>query len=81
LLVSEDWQDESDQALVSDYHDWQAAMLLGHQNISRFTRQRLEKAACRRPQALLAAYSLIPEVLDEDAMQVALVSARLISAS
>lgn len=81
LLVSEDWQDEKDKVLVDDYHDWQASLLLGHQNLSQATRRRLERAACRRPQALLAAYPLIPEVLDEEAMRVALVSARLMNAS
>lgn len=81
LLVSENWQDETDKVLVKDYHDWQAALLLGHHNLGRATRQRLERAACRRPRSLLAAYSLIPEILDKEAMQVALVSARLMNAS
>jgi hypothetical protein len=69
------------RGLVEDYHNWYAALLLAHQNLSHQTRARLEKAACKRPQSLLAAYALIPEILDEDAMEVALVSAKLMNAS
>jgi hypothetical protein len=81
LLISENWEDETKSGLVADYHDWYAASLLVHQNLSRKTRGRLEKAACRRPQALLATYPLIPEIIDRDAIEVALVSARLMNAS
>jgi hypothetical protein len=34
-----------------------------------------------RPQALLASYPLIPEIIDQEAIEVALVSARLMNAS
>ena len=81
LLISEDWDDDVQRGLVNDYHDWYAALLLTHQNLRRATRERLEKAACRRPKPLLAAYPLIPEVIDRDAIDVALVSARLMNAS
>jgi hypothetical protein len=81
LLISEDWDDPLHGGLVADYHDWYAASLLAHQNLSAVTRSRLEKAACRRPQALLAVYPLIPEVIDQDSVDVALVSARLMNAS
>jgi len=81
LLISEVWENETGKGLVEDYHNWNAALLLAHQNIARNTRQRLEKEAMKRPQDLLTVYPLIPEVLDEDAMQVALVSAKLIDAS
>ena len=81
LLISNDWDDELKRGLVDDYHDWFAASLLAHQNLGRATRQRLESAACKRPQTLLAAYPLIPEVLDPEAMEVALVSAKLMNAS
>lgn len=80
LLISERWDDEVQQGLVADYHDWYAASLLAHQNLSEVTRRRLEKAACQRPESLLASYPLIPEVIDQEAVDVALVSARLMSA-
>ncbi|HFD80512.1 MAG TPA: hypothetical protein ENK05_09010 [Gammaproteobacteria bacterium] len=81
LLISEDWDDEVQRALVIDYHDWHAAALLAHQNLDRALRRRLEKAACKRPRSLLGSYPLIPEVLDREAMEVALVSARIMAAS
>ena len=80
LLISENWEDETKSGLAADYHDWYAASLLVHQNISRATRKRLEQAACRRPQTLLATYPLIPEIIDQEAVEVALVSARLMNA-
>ncbi|HHJ17247.1 MAG TPA: hypothetical protein ENJ80_11170 [Gammaproteobacteria bacterium] len=81
LLVSEDWPDPVQAGVVTDYHDWYAASLLAHQNLSHTTRVRLERAACRRPQALLSSYPLIPKIIDQDAIDVALVSARLMNAS
>jgi len=80
LLISEHWEDPAHAGLVADYHDWYAASLLAHQNLARTTRARLEQAACRRPQSLLANYPLIPEFLNRDAVEVALVSARLMNA-
>lgn len=81
LLVSDDWDDEAEQGLVNDYHHWQAAWLLAHQNLTRQTRAQLEQAACQRPQSLLSAYTLIPEIIDQAAIKIALVSARLMNAS
>jgi hypothetical protein len=80
LLISEDWDDDIQRGLVADYHDWYAASLLAHQNISADTRRRLERAACQRPKPLLTSYALIPEILDEAAIEVALVSAQLMNA-
>ena len=80
LLVSEDWPDAEDRGLINDYHNWSAGSLLAHQNLGRSTRERLEQAACQRPTGLLTAYPLIPEVFDQDAIDVALVSARLMNA-
>ena len=81
LLISEDWENALQRGLVADYHDWYAASLLAHQNLSRGTRERLEKAACKRPQTLLANYPLIPEIIDEESIEVALVSGKLMNAS
>lgn len=80
MLVSEHWEDPTVQALVDDYHAWHAPLLLAHQNISMPTRTRLEAAARSNPAKLLNNYAMYPQVLDQDAMQVALVSAKLIQA-
>ena len=80
LLVTECWEDATVTALVRDYHAWQASLLLAHQNLSLPTRQWLETAASRHPAKLLDNYAMYPDVLDQDAMQVALVSAKLIQA-
>ena len=78
LLVGAAWDDPTTRALVQDYHAWHAPLLLAHQNLSRATRDWLERAAHRFPAKLLDNYAMFPEVLDKDAMQVALVSAKLI---
>lgn len=80
LLVSEEWPDIAMKGLIDDYHNWCAGSLLAHQNLSYQTRERLERAACQRPVGLLTAYPLIPEVLDQEAIEVALVSAKLMNA-
>lgn len=80
LLVSDNWNDGTLSALVRDYHAWHAPLLLAHQNLSSATRSWLETAARARPLRLLDNYAMFPEVLDRDAMQVALVSARLMQA-
>ncbi len=80
MLVDEQWPDEHEAKLVRDYHHWNAALLLAHQNISRATRGRLEQAAARNPERLLDNHNMFPEVLSPEALQVALVSAKLIRA-
>jgi len=81
LLVAEQWDNAQDALLISEYHDWNAAQLLAHQPLTRDTRLRLEQAACRHPEKLLDPYPMIPEIIDEDAMKIALVQARLMRAS
>jgi hypothetical protein len=81
LLVDEHWDNAQDARLISEYHDWSAAQLLAHQPLTRATRLRLEQAACRQPEKLLDPYPMIPEIIDEDAMKIALVQARLMRAS
>ncbi|HQU16111.1 MAG: hypothetical protein B7Z66_08845 [Chromatiales bacterium 21-64-14] len=80
LLVDERWETELQGQLVAEYHHWNAPLLLTHQNLARATRVRLEEAARRSPRRLLDIWPLIPEVLDSDAMRVALVAARLMRA-
>lgn len=81
LLVDVHWNKKTECILVEDYHRWHAAYLLAHQNIATGTRAWLEEAAHRRPEQLLNNHAMYPEVLNEDAMQVALVSAKLIQSS
>lgn len=81
LLVDTRWNERVERTMVDDYHRWHAAYLLAHQNISTGTRAWLEDAACERPEQLLNNHAMYPEVLNEDAMQVALVSAKLIQSS
>ena len=63
--------------VVLDFHDWHAGRLLAHQSLKLATRARLERAACRRPDTVLENYAMYPEVVDPQALEVALVSARL----
>lgn len=75
LLVREDWGSEQERALVRDYHDWQAPYLLAHDNLTRVTRDRLERAACRQAGRLYRVRKLLPEVLNPDLIKVAMVEA------
>lgn len=77
LLVDENWAGATEAALVREYHDWNAAALLTHLDLTAATRQRLEAAACRRPDKLLEVYRLIPEFVDRPKVEIALVQARL----
>lgn len=77
LLVDEDWSGPTERALVREYHDWHAAALLTHLDLKRATRERLEAAACRRPEKLLEVFRLIPEFVDRTRLEIALVKARL----
>lgn len=75
LLLREHWDNRADSYLVRDYHDWQAPKLLTHGNLTRATRDRLERAACRQAEALYRMRHLLPEVVNPDILQVAMVEA------
>lgn len=77
LLVREQWSAERDRQVVSDFHHWCAPMLLAHQDLTDTTRARLEAAACDRPALLMEHYGMYPDILDEEAIEVALVKGRL----
>jgi hypothetical protein len=77
MLVCERWSDPTARALVEEYHDWHAAALLTHLDLTPATRRRLEQAACRRPDKLLEVFRLIPHFIDRARLEVALVQARL----
>ncbi|OGI44080.1 MAG: hypothetical protein A2V92_01220 [Candidatus Muproteobacteria bacterium RBG_16_65_31] len=75
LLLRAEWRLRVDAALVRDYHDWHAAALLTHDNLTRATRDRLERAACRQAEKLYHLRLLLPEVVNPDLVKVALVEA------
>ncbi len=75
LLLREKWDRKEDADLVRDYHDWQAANLLTHNNLSHATRDRLEHAACKQAQKLYKVRHLLPKVINPDLIKVAMVEA------
>lgn len=77
LLLCERWENEREAELVRDYHDWQAPDLLTHTNLRRALRDRLERAACRRPERLYRLRHLLPEVINPHLVKVAMVEAVL----
>jgi hypothetical protein len=77
LLLREYWDSETEAALVRDYHDWLAPALLTHSSLSRRTRERLERAACTQAEKLFRVRQLLPEVVNRDLIDVALVEAVL----
>lgn len=78
LLVDEAlWTGSAEQSLLQDFHHDLAPLLLAHQGLSDATRNRLERASWAAPARLLDCYRMIPEVLDPDGLEVALVAAKL----
>jgi hypothetical protein len=77
LLVSESWNSRLEKSVIWDYHAWLSPFLLCWPTLADAVRSRLEAAACLRPQWLAQVYRLLPKVLERDAIQAALVAARL----
>jgi hypothetical protein len=77
LLVREEWDTELERALVRDYHDWLAPALLTHSDLRRATRDRLERVACAQAEKLYRYRHLLPEIVNADLVNVALVEAVL----
>lgn len=75
LLMRSHWASEQEASLVRDYHDWHAASLLTHTDLSRLTRAALERAACRQAAKLFRVRYLLPEVVETELVQVAMVEA------
>jgi hypothetical protein len=75
LLVREDWASDREERLVRDYHDWQAPNLLTHDRLTRATRDRLERAACHQATRLYRLRHLLPEIVNRELVQVAMVEA------
>ncbi len=75
LLLREQWESEQERDLVRDYHAWHACSLLTHTDLSRATRAALERAACRQATKLFRVRHLLPEIVDAEAMRIAMVEA------
>lgn len=80
LIVRERWNNVAERTLVQEYHDWNAALLLTHCKLSTHARTRLERSACAQPDKLLHIFRLIPEFVNRDPVDIALVQARLMAA-
>lgn len=79
LLVSEiGWDTDREAGLVLDYHHWQAPNLLTHNTVSPETRSRLEKHACRQAGKLYQIRQLLPEIINKEMVDTALVEAVII---
>jgi hypothetical protein len=77
LLISETWDTPEEVAMARGFHDWYAAALLAHPDLSEPARERLEESVIRNPVPLLNSYHLLPRVIDKKRLQVAMVAARL----
>ncbi len=77
LLVRAHWPDPRVQALVHDYHLWQAPLLLTLPGLSRTTRAFWESLASTQAEAVLRHYRLYPEIVDKQMVDAALVEAQL----
>jgi hypothetical protein len=75
LLLRSRWDSDQERDLVRDYHEWHAASLLTHTNLSRATRAALEPAACRQAGKLFRVRHLLPEMVDTERLQIAMVEA------
>lgn len=75
LLLRERWDNRGDSYLVRDYHDRHAVRLLTHSRLARLTRDRLERAACRQAEQLYQVRHLLPEIVNAELVQVAMVEA------
>jgi hypothetical protein len=75
LLLRENWGSDQERDLVADYHSWHAPQLLTHTTLSDGTRGRLELSACRQARKLYRIRHLLPKVLNEERVRVALVEA------
>lgn len=77
LPLRERWANAAERQLVADFHHWQAPFLLTLPELNEPTRARLEQAARSRPMTVSALHRLYPMVLDREAINAALVEARL----
>lgn len=81
FLLTEDWPDEAQARLASDYIEWISPALLTLQRLDRDQRKRMEK--CLNIQAISVEHhrNLYPEIIDEKAVNAARVQCRLQNAA
>ncbi len=77
LLVREHWPDPRAQALVHDFHLWQAPLLLTLTQISRSTRAFWETLASSQAEVVARLHRLYPEIVNEDVVNATLVEAAI----
>jgi len=75
LLVRETWPSDTQEKLVRDYHHWQAPYLLTHSDLARNTRAGLELAACQQAERLYSVRNLLPEIINKERVDTAMVEA------
>lgn len=77
LLVREDWDNEADHALCQRYITRQSARLLMLQGLEHDDRLRLERASRAQVMEVARFFSMYPEVIDSELMNVIRVEARI----
>ena len=77
LLLREDWDNEADHALCQRYITRQSARLLMLQGLEHDDRLRLERASRAHVMEVARFFSMYPEVIDSELMNVIRVEARL----
>ncbi len=77
LLLREHWPDPRAQALVYDFHLWQAPLLLTLSRLSRSTRAFWEPLACTQADVVARLYRLYPEIVDQQLVNATLVQAAI----
>ena len=75
FLLREAWPNEMQTELARDFHFWQAPYLLTHTNLSRHSRSLLEQAACQQAERLYSVRNLLPEIINKELVDIALVEA------
>ena len=75
LLLATDWMDADHRRLAADFHAWQAPWLLALSEIAAALRAELEQQARGQAAVVERLHRLYPAVVDETAIQAALVEA------
>lgn len=77
LLLSLQWANPEQWALLQDFLNWQAPWLLQLQHLEPETRARLEQSAVQRVSEIAKCHRLYPEFIDPDRITAARVEAKL----
>ncbi|MES9968814.1 MAG: hypothetical protein ABW092_02195 [Candidatus Thiodiazotropha sp.] len=81
LPITEDWENDEDFALVTDYIAWKAPQLLLLQGLSPATRERLEPIAVMQAEIVERLWRLYPDIHNNDLLNSARVEAKIRSAN